>query len=58
MSDKGTLSTYDLLRDQVKAALVRGEACCHVNDPQWTREYWNDALAALERLRAEIEYAR
>lgn len=50
--------TYDLLYERVKEALVSGEACCHVNDPQWTREFWQDAFAAAKRLREEIDYAR
>lgn len=40
------------LADRVKAALVRGEGCCHVNDPEWSREWWDDALKALWELDA------
>lgn len=28
----------------VRNALVLGEGCCHVNDPGWSREWWEKAM--------------
>jgi hypothetical protein len=42
----------DMLLAKVRAAIVRGEACCHVNDQEWDRSWWQDSLDAAIRLRA------
>ncbi len=51
-------NTYDMLLAKVRAAIVRGEACCHVNDKEWNRSWWQESLDAAVRLREEIDHAR
>lgn len=36
-------------------ALIRGEGCCHINDKEWSREWWNAPLSALDSLRADLD---
>lgn len=39
-------------RSLVYGAIIRGEGCCQINDPEWTREWWVSVLAEYEALEA------